>query len=953
MDIHLFWSTTAVKDAREWHQNEVLTVDWKRSISLSSGEKGSIIFLRSPAQHTHLANNGYQGEAGLLNRWIKVMGASSDSEPTDADTLDCTGRYVWGSNAVQCPELTGFGGHIIVHNGGKGYVEGVELTRMGQTNVLGRYPIHFHDLGDECDDCYFKHSSVHRSYYRCISIHGTNNLLVTENVGYDIIGYCYYLEDGVEQFNEISFNLAAHIHYLGEAAWGNGQQTAINYESPDLALPADVTASGFYITNVNNYIIGNAASGGWAGFAFPSLQSPIGLHKDVNIRPSSLTGLTIDGNTAHSTGWWWNHGSGFYFGGALYLDSNKLVYNAGRDQDKGARSPCNVDHCAVGNCDKYCQTEDQAWVRMTNSKAFLIPSVGLNSWAGRMEIIGFEAHDVGLSLEALESGFWIDQMLTVCRTGQKWILPESSSPTYMKGDGFFWYDTGQEHIISNSTFRNCGYRSDDYDQYDMSPTRGCSDSDYNGCNSKATVFGFLTHSDQFNPESMQATKEIVYENCGRRFRLHDYRGDDKASTVSGRTQNWLDTDGTASGLNEPTMIGSGLDDAGLWWTVDNEVVDDPQGPLKFIKQNNGPNRNIGHIHIDYDDAEHNQVGVSKCGNGWGSCPAIGYIKHFGPMFADDMGLPVTANGDIAGPTGGFGWLLEMNNGAPRNIKISEIEVHPDSPLIFSVQYPPGTSVNIEANAAYCSENSFYSCKETFHAVSSPAQVRSSLGNTYHMSSGGLLTIRIIMSPQSFTGNKDWIFPDMDTVGKWSKWYAIDRFSRADITLLKKPYGPFINVMADCEASSSNNAYCKTTTSSSELPSVCSDSAFEQVAYDKCCKISDPSICETEPNPPSPTPPSPSPPSPTPPSPSPPSPTPPTSCGSSSSGCCSQDFKTCISWCGSTESQCANCNQDVFWVDCPNQDCKPRHSDCTNDKNGCCDGLTCVDVNPFYSQCRHV
>ena len=51
-------------------------------------------------------------------------------------------------------------------------------------------------------------------------------------------GYCYYLEDGVEQFNEISFNLAAHIHYLGEAAWGNGQQTSINYESPDLTLPA-------------------------------------------------------------------------------------------------------------------------------------------------------------------------------------------------------------------------------------------------------------------------------------------------------------------------------------------------------------------------------------------------------------------------------------------------------------------------------------------------------------------------------------------------------------------------------------------------------------------------------------------------------------------------------------------------------------------------------------------
>ena len=36
-------------------------------------------------------------------------------------------------------QLTGFGGHMIIANGGKGFVEGVELYKMGQTNVLGRY----------------------------------------------------------------------------------------------------------------------------------------------------------------------------------------------------------------------------------------------------------------------------------------------------------------------------------------------------------------------------------------------------------------------------------------------------------------------------------------------------------------------------------------------------------------------------------------------------------------------------------------------------------------------------------------------------------------------------------------------------------------------------------------------------------------------------------------------
>jgi hypothetical protein len=32
-----------------------------------------------------------------------------------------------------------------------------------------------------------------------------------------------------------------------------------------------------------------------------------------------------------------------------------------------------------------------------------------------MEIVGYEAHDVGLSIESLASGFWIDDMLAVCR----------------------------------------------------------------------------------------------------------------------------------------------------------------------------------------------------------------------------------------------------------------------------------------------------------------------------------------------------------------------------------------------------------------------------------------------------------------------------------------------------------------------------------------------------------
>ena len=106
------------------------------------------------------------------------------------------------------------------------------------------------------------------------------------------------------------------------------------------------------------------------------------------------------------------------------------------------------------------------------------------------------------------------------------------------------------------------------------------------------MFGFLTHSDQFTPEIMQATRGIHFEDCGRRFRMVDFKTNNQVPTVSGRNQNWLDVDGSVSGLNEPTLIGSGLPSAGLWWKVDDEVVHDPQGPLEFIKQNNGPERGL-------------------------------------------------------------------------------------------------------------------------------------------------------------------------------------------------------------------------------------------------------------------------------------------------------------------------------------------------------------------------
>ena len=79
-------------------------------------------------------------------------------------------------------------------------------------------------------------------------------------------------------------------------------------------------------------------SQGWAGYAFPLLPTPLQSFRTLEYRPLNEVNLKIDGNTAHSSGWWWTDASPFYLGGALYYNSqNKLVYDAGRTKDFARR----------------------------------------------------------------------------------------------------------------------------------------------------------------------------------------------------------------------------------------------------------------------------------------------------------------------------------------------------------------------------------------------------------------------------------------------------------------------------------------------------------------------------------------------------------------------------------------------------------------------------------------
>jgi len=126
-----------------------------------------------------------RGEVGLLTRNIKIQ-ASPDAEQSF------------------------LGGHIMAMVTSKMFVEGVELNRMGQNLALARYPIHWHLVGDAKGQ-YIKNAAIHDTYNRCVTVHGTNDVRVENNVTYNIVGHCFFLEDGIEHGNEFVHNLAIQI----------------------------------------------------------------------------------------------------------------------------------------------------------------------------------------------------------------------------------------------------------------------------------------------------------------------------------------------------------------------------------------------------------------------------------------------------------------------------------------------------------------------------------------------------------------------------------------------------------------------------------------------------------------------------------------------------------------------------------------------------------------------
>ena len=259
---------------------------------------GNSITLDEPLEYMHYGEITYgvdeRGEVGLLTRNIKVQSSE--------DSLE---SY--------------FGGHIMAMITSKMYVEGVELHRMGQHMELARYPIHWHLVGDGGKGQYVKNAAIHDTFNRCVTVHGTNDLRVENNVTYNNVGHCFFMEDGIESGNEFVKNLAIQTkcHPTRECVpnnlAANGEIDAenrfelrqISFSGEYTLLPSDNTAASYWITNPDNSYIDNVAAGSDStGFWFSIPMHPngafLGSEDSLNTWPRRTPLREFSGNVAHS-----------------------------------------------------------------------------------------------------------------------------------------------------------------------------------------------------------------------------------------------------------------------------------------------------------------------------------------------------------------------------------------------------------------------------------------------------------------------------------------------------------------------------------------------------------------------------------------------------------------------------------------------------------------------------
>ena len=240
----------------------------ERTITAIDGAK---LTLDEPLKREHIGEGEFRGEVANLSRNVIVESANPD----------------------------GIRGHTMYHKGSAGSISYAEFRHLGKKDVLGRYSLHFHLVGNTMRGSSVIGASIHDSHNRWLTIHGTNYLVVRDCVGYRSIGHGYFLEDGTEVHNILDRNLAV--------------QAMDGKKLPKQVLPFDQNdGAGFWWANsLNTFTRNVSCENNRYGYRFEAtetsalkltlpVQDANGETKPTDIR--TLPFVRFEDNEAHCDG---------------------------------------------------------------------------------------------------------------------------------------------------------------------------------------------------------------------------------------------------------------------------------------------------------------------------------------------------------------------------------------------------------------------------------------------------------------------------------------------------------------------------------------------------------------------------------------------------------------------------------------------------------------------------
>ncbi|HWJ68596.1 MAG TPA: G8 domain-containing protein [Sphingobium sp.] len=430
-----------VLDASGWRQGDEIALastDFdprqaeRRTISAIHGNK---LTLDRALDYMHFGEVTFgvdeRGEVGLLSRNIKIQSSE-----------DSLSNY--------------FGGHIMAMAGSKMYVSSVELSRMGQHLQLARYPIHWHLLG-EGQGQYIRNSAIHDTYSRCVTVHGTNNVRVENNVTFNSVGHCFFLEDGIETGNQFVHNLGimSKCHPTLPCEPTNlaiAHQSPAGQKSEHILIPSDNTVSTFWITNPDNIFRDNVAAGSdQIGFWIALPQHPTGQFEGTDISKATWPRRTalreFIGNTAHS------NFDGLMFDRGQNPDGTFNVGGAGHEAHADPADPkSKVVPTVIENYTAYKNRNGAIWGRgeyhLFKNLKLADNAIGFTHAAGAIGVAPYSSRVVD-SLFVGESGN-IGNPATPAEIAYGRSLPHEDADFPIRGYEYYDY----RHDVVNTRFVN-------------------------------------------------------------------------------------------------------------------------------------------------------------------------------------------------------------------------------------------------------------------------------------------------------------------------------------------------------------------------------------------------------------------------------------------------------------------------------------------------------------------